>query len=428
MSDPTLSRLRSYPVSSPTQPCLISEPTLLGRNSRRVWRFLGLAVAGLAGLGPCAGAAENDAAPFRVAEGLFDLANQENLGLKTIPGEHVEVYRATEEGAYRFTHHPGLAVFQGQLYCSWSSGLGHEDRPGQRVVYSRTADGRNWTPPQVLAAPPGEQDRCIAAGLHVADDVLIAGYSVAFDYPTHNLFHDNNALFARASRDGQTWGEAVKLAGGFFIESPLRLPGGRLIRGGEHTGARWKAHELRMRMLYTDDPSGLSGWKDAVISPNDSLPRGLKVFDYTEPCPFVRPDGVIVSAFRNSSGYLYASTSRDAGASWSVPQITNFPDATSRHAAGALPDGTVFLINNPGTGKGSSPRQVLTIALSRDGIVFDRAWVIRAEPTTMRFKGKDKRDGWQYPNAAVWNGALYVAYSVNKEDLMVTRIALENLK
>ena len=372
--------------------------------------------------------AEDVTPPFRVTEGLFDLANQETLGLKTIPGEHLEVYRATEESGFRFTHHPGLAVFQGQLYCSWSSGQAHEDRPGQRVVYARSADGQNWSSPQVLAKPPGGNDRCIGAGFHVMNDTLVAGYTTAYNYPTHNLFNDDNALFARISRDGLTWSEPVKLASGFFIEGPLPLPGGRCIRGGEQAGARWKAGEVRMRMLYCDDPLGMSGWKEAAISPAESLPKGLKVFDYTEPSPFVRPDGVIVSPFRNSSGYLYASTSRDNGVSWSAPRITNFPDATSRHATGTLPDGTTFLINNPGNGKASSPRNLLTIALSRDGKTFDRAWLIRGEPTTMRFKGKDKRDGWQYPNARVWKDSLYVAYSVNKEDLVVTRIALQDLK
>ena len=68
-----------------------------------------------------------------------------------------------------------------------------------------------------------------------------------------------------------------------------------------------------------------------------------------------------------------------------------------------------------------------TIALSRDGVTFDRAWVIRSEPTSLRFSGKHKIDGWQYPHALVWKDDLYVAYSINKEDLGITRIALREL-
>jgi hypothetical protein len=46
----------------------------------------------------------------------------------------------------------------------------------------------------------------------------------------------------------------------------------------------------------------------------------------------------------------------------------------------------------------------------------------------MRFKGINKLDGWQYPAAVVWKDHLYVAYSVNKEDVGVTRIALRDLQ
>ena len=70
----------------------------------------------------------------------------------------------------------------------------------------------------------------------------------------------------------------------------------------------------------------------------------------------------------------------------------------------------------------------LTIALSTDGVLFDRAFVVRSEKTSMRFKGTNKLDGWQYPTAVVWKDHLYVAYSINKEDEAVTRIPLRHLQ
>lgn len=60
-------------------------------------------------------------------------------------------------------------------------------------------------------------------------------------------------------------------------------------------------------------------------------------------------------------------------------------------------------------------------------MLFDRAYAIRAEPTTMRFNGKNKCNGWQYPAVVAWKDHLYIAYSVNKEDEAVTRIALSEL-
>ena len=58
----------------------------------------------------------------------------------------------------------------------------------------------------------------------------------------------------------------------------------------------------------------------------------------------------------------------------------------------------------------------------------DRAWLVRGEPTVHRFSGKGKSNGWQYPNALVWKNELYIAHSVNKEDVGLTRITLENLR
>ncbi|MBG86046.1 MAG: hypothetical protein CMO80_03990 [Verrucomicrobiales bacterium] len=360
--------------------------------------------------------------PIRIVDGLF-----KSTDLKPIAGEHVEIHHATEESGFRFSHHPGLVVFKNRLYCSWSNGRAHEDRPDQRVLYSFSDDGKTWSESKILSQPPkGTRDSHIAAGFHVNGDKLTAYYTVRYDYPTHNLYNPKNALYAITSTNGSNWSRPTKIASGFYIEAPRPLANGRLFLGGEHAGDKWKTHQARMRLWFSDNPNGIGGWKEAAIHPAAAQPRGLKVFGYTEPCPYVRDNGVIVCPFRNSSGYLYASMSRDNGATWSVPEQTNFPDSMARINTGRLPDGQTYLINNPGPGKMN--RGKLTIALSIDGQLFDRAWVIRSEPTTQRFTGKGKRDGWQYPTAVVWRNSLCVAYSVNKEDIALTHIPLKSLK
>ncbi len=365
------------------------------------------------------------APPFRAAEGLFDLSNSKSLGLTAIAGEHKAIHHATEESGFRFAHHPGLIVFKGRLYCSWSNGRAHEDRPDQRVLYSSSADGKTWSSPEILAKPPEDvYGSCVAAGFHVHDDTLVAYYTLTHEYPTHNLHNEKNALWAITSRDGANWSQPTKVAVGFYIEAPRLLSNGRLFLGGEHTGEIWKSHQARMRLMYSDSANGIDGWKQAAIDPAAAKPNGLKVFGYTESCPFIRKDGVVVCPFRNQSGFLYASVSRDNGKTWSVPQQTNFPDSMARFSTGRLQDGRIYVINNPGPDRMN--RSLLTIALSDDGIVFNRAWIIRGEPTTQRFKGKGKRDGWQYPSSLVWKNSLFVTCSVNKEDVVITRIALDS--
>jgi hypothetical protein len=83
------------------------------------------------------------------------------------------------------------------------------------------------------------------------------------------------------------------------------------------------------------------------------------------------------------------------------------------------------LVNNPmpRTQLDVYDRSVLTLATSRDGRVFDQAWCLRGGPTASRYDGRYKTNGYQYPHALSWNGALHVAYSVNKEDVQVAQLA-----
>jgi len=351
--------------------------------------------------------------PFRVEPSLFDSSNSKTLGLETIEGRHALLYQATDEG-YKFCHHPNLVIFRDQLYCMWSNGLVDEDAPGQRILYSRRLDGQTWKEPVVLTDDRQGKGTCVAAGFHVVDQTLVAYYTETGG----ENFHPDTALMARTSKDGNTWSGPQRVTGGFFIEAPRQLSNGRLLLGGEHVGEARKTK--RMRLLFTDQRDGLGGWQDARIEFTD-----VKIFGYTEPSSYTRRDGSLVMALRNYSGYLHASQSWDNGRTWTVPTRTDFPDSTARICAGNLPDGTAYLINNPGPKQ--FDRGLLTIAVSQDGATFDRAFLVRGEPTKRRYDGRHKLDGWQYPDAIVWKDCLHIAYSINKEDIGLTQITLKDL-
>lgn len=359
------------------------------------------------------GGEEKDS-PFRAAPGLFDSSQSKSLGLKTVRGTHTWLYRATDDG-YKFCHHPNLRVFRDELYCMWSNGRVDEDAPGQRILYSRTKDGEVWTKPAVLTEDREGAGICVAAGFHVDGKRLVAYYTVTGG----ENFHRQTALTARTTQDGLTWSAPRRVTSGFYIEAPTTLKQDGLLLAGEYVGAARETK--RMRLLYTSDSGGLKNWQDARI---ESPP--LDVVGYAEPSFFHRRDGKYVVTIRNYSGHLYAATSSDRGRSWSEPIRTNFPDSTARCSAGNLPDGTAYLINNPMPKQ--FDRSLLTIAISRDGKLFDHALLIRGEPTKRRYDGKHKLDGWQYPHAVVWKNSLFTGYSVNKEDVAVTRIALKKLQ
>lgn len=79
---------------------------------------------------------------------------------------------------------------------------------------------------------------------------------------------------------------------------------------------------------------------------------------------------------------------------------------------------------NPG---GLGGRSMLAISLSRDGLNFDRTAIIRFISPPLRYKGLEKTIGYQYPHSVVAENDLWVIYSVNKEDVEVTRIPLNVL-
>ena len=74
-------------------------------------------------------------------------------------------------------------------------------------------------------------------------------------------------------------------------------------------------------------------------------------------------------------------------------------------------------------------RAPLAITLSRDGRLFDRAWLLRGEADLqpLRFAGRYKRPGYHYPKSVIWKDHLYVGYATNKEDVELTRVPLSSL-
>lgn len=68
---------------------------------------------------------------------------------------------------------------------------------------------------------------------------------------------------------------------------------------------------------------------------------------------------------------------------WSDPVFTSIPDSHSRTCASALPDGRIYLLGAQLT-RGRDP---LTLALSKDGLAFDKVWAVRSQAPPIRFPG-----------------------------------------
>ena len=116
-----------------------------------------------------------------------------------------------------------------------------------------------------------------------------------------------------------------------------------------------------------------------------------------------------------------ASVSSDDGETWSETQLTNIPDARTKQCAGNLPNGSSYMVCCPVNGRQRWP---LVLLLSRDGIKFDHAILLRSgkadDLPPRRYEGRYKTLGLSYPKAIVYNHHLYICYSTNKEDVECT--------
>ena len=69
----------------------------------------------------------------------------------------------------------------------------------------------------------------------------------------------------------------------------------------------------------------------------------------------------------------------------------------------------------------------LMIALSDDGRLFDRQYMLVEGETTRRVNGRHKEDGYHYPNCFADGDKLLVIYSINKEDSEVGIVETKEL-
>lgn len=368
------------------------------------------------------------AAPFEVAPALFDRAAPGDLGLRPAPGtETVTVFRPGP-GTDKFANGVALAGFKGRLYVQWQSSARSEDTPDTWTAYAVSTDGTHWSPPRRLAGPEIDGAMRTSGGWWSDGRTLVAFVNVwPQGFRAAGGTHPGGYAEYRLSKDGEHWSPPHRVLGkdghpveGIIEQDPHALPSGRIVT----------AFHLRPGLMaapfYTDDPLGISGW---VRGRMENLPHTGDVSRELEPSWWRRTDGCLTMAFRDEgqSFRVLAAESCDQGQSWSRPEQTDLVDARAKLAAGNLPDGTAYLVNSP---SGVKTRIPLVVNVSADGRRFTRSYLLRgaASLAPIVSEGTYKRPGFHYPKSTVWNGALYVGYAVNKEDVAITRVPILGLK
>ncbi|MEO6720048.1 MAG: exo-alpha-sialidase [Ferruginibacter sp.] len=347
-------------------------------------------------------------------------------GLTQLKIERSFVYVPDQEWLY--SHHPHITYFKNKFIATWSNGMKDEDAPGQRVVYSVSGNFFNWSAPKLLAAPSLFNDTVLnvltAAGFHINGDTLVAYYG------EYSPKRTNTTLWARLTTDGEHWSKPINMHVPVNPNhGPQALKNGRLIISGNFT------------FPYTDDPSGISGWKMSSFYP-DSLFKEDNPATFYAPAEksglpplcegsFFQTDDNIIHALlrvtgKGWKGRLWLTESNDNGKHWSRPNETAFTDNDSKFHFGRLPGKQFYYVGIPDT-LHHYDRNPLVLALSKDGVNFNMQYIIANSIYKLKREGLWKGGQYGYPHTMVKDGYLYIIVSRQKEAVEILRLDLKQL-
>jgi hypothetical protein len=368
---------------------------------------------------------------------------KEAYGYPVLQGvESFPIYHATLlTGVY--SHHAQIGHFHGTFFASWSNQEWGEDGPGQRVLCSLSTDGKKWKEPFVCLPSMGDMRKPerygrvltaeawveVAGKMYVVADVndkpgptnkIASGYETTVGGQKRMMF-DRRVGWGRVARSVARNGDMGPV---FWLvdDPPAPMEGFPQYPNASDPEYREIASQIDQDLA---NPLHMPAWD--FLNHTDR-PRSDDNHEMGEPTAYRRPDGVIVKLSRDDqSHWLYASLSSDGGKTWTTHVRTNIPNSPSKAVAGTLPNGKIYLIGNQIPGGAHNFRDPLVIALSPDGKNFNWAAAIRHGTPPLRHPGLYKDHGFQYPSAMVEGNALWVIYSINKEDVAISRIPLSEL-
>ena len=369
--------------------------------------------------------------------------NRHDGGLSPVVGVHnIQILRANREhpsasngNGWTYNHQPMMAYFNDQFYVHYLCDPKDEHVPPSHTMYQTSKDGYTWSDPQVLfpevQVPEGfqkpnrpEKAHDLIAIMHQRMGWYVSksgqlwalgNYGVAFDKKDDP--NDGNGL-GRVIREVKKDGTLGPI---FFI-----------YQNASYTSHTSKTRTSSAFPFYTKAPKDVKQACEEILANPRYRMQWVEEADRNDPliplhkeykayCDYTLPDGQIVALWKHA----LTSTSADGGLTWAQPveRAKGFVNSNAKIWGQRLSDGTYATVYNP-----SEYRWPLAISLSKDGYEYTTLNLVQGEVPPMRYGGNYKSYGPQYVRGiqegfgTPKDSDLWVAYSMNKEDMWVAHI------
>ena len=339
-----------------------------------------------------------------------------------------------EGSGWTYNHAPMLACWNGRFYLEYLSNPVDEHGPPGHTLLTSSPDGIHWERPTVVfprykvpdGIYQGPTDYPLAAGseavMHqrmgffVSPDgrLLVLGfYGIS---PATHIFPNDGRGIGRVVRevyDGGSFGPI------FFVRYNRHAGWNE---GNTHYPYYKEAKDSGFvescEALLADKLVTLQWWEEDRSTDGFYAAPGYKALSY-----YHLDDGRVVALWKWSK----AAISADEGKTWSpVADVPSLIMAGGKIWGQRTSDDRYALVYNP-TPEGNH-RWPLAVVTGENGIDFDNMLTVEGEAPPLRFQGAYKDFGLNYVrgivegNGTPTDGAMWLTYSMNKEDIWVSRV------
>jgi len=334
----------------------------------------------------------------------------------------------TDGRGWTYHHHVDMACWRGRLYVGWNSCERDEDVWPSRELFSTSVDGANWADPREMF-PQGVSTPLRMYFFRAPNGrmLLIAGLRGDIAKTSEDR---KGGLVVREIRADHSLGDVFTLQQSPtpIEKSPPNLETSR-DRGFVEACRQLLADTI---FLEQQDRGRLLGeramkWHHASAWPGGKVPGDNEKWVSGKAFSFLkRLDGVLVGVSKMG----WTTTSLDDGKTWTQPEVPpTLVTGKAKVWMQRTSDGRYALVYNPS----KRQRFPLIVVTGDDGIHFRDMRIVQGELPRQRYAGRDRSIGPQYTRGiSHWaddgsrrdENAMWLVYSMNKEDIWVSRVPL----